>query len=427
MITFNDAPAQGYNDYSGLRQANFSQTAASFSFGTLTQMDTLQALRINQGTVLEYGIDRLNEQFQVLMDAANQLLAMQVQDLCMITTERFIRNGESASFVMEDLDEAGIPSAQKVLVKGSAQGFPLKRVGVGLQWNSEYFRQMEVRQFANNIQALLTADSNRIALEIRRALFTPTNYAYVDKLEDSARLPILALTNGDSRPINPNPYGVSFDAVNHTHYMYCGSGNGDTVVPITDAGNATWSGSTAAQKGQNLAAAVQNLKEHYITGTPKIYIDTTAAPYFQVANGAATQIPNFVRYDYIYVNPPTTRENVPGVAYNSQDVYNRPIGLYDGCEVWVKPWMPANYFLVFMVDQPKPLALRVPKGKRVGMTEGGSYSLGNGDLRLVQNYSMYPLYAEAMVRDFGVAAWERTNAVVFRTNSTSAYAAPTFP
>jgi hypothetical protein len=415
-IQFVDSRSKSYASLPVASEVN----KATFSFGTLQGNDTLQALRIYNGTVEQYDIDRLANDTNTLLEAYNSLLIMQVEPLCEVTAARFVRNSDNASIDFEDLAANSIPTAQKINPIGSDAGYPLKRAGIGLQWNREYFRQKEVRQYAMQIQALLTADARKIALEIRRAFFKATNYTFNDYLDDMYALPVKALLNADGKPLPPNPYGTVFNASAHSHYMYSGSGNGDT---ITTYSGAVWTtSSSAATKQQDVDAILTNLREHYTEGTVMLLINPTDQGLWLGGNYPS----NFQKLEYVYIDPSISRDRVDGkYGYlDNSDTFNRKIGYVEGAEVWSKPWVPQGYIVAYVEGQDKPIALRVPKDSRVGQTETGSYSLGNGDLRLVYQYESYPLYAQAMVRDFGCATWNRVNGVAFYTQSTGAYATP---
>ena len=93
---------------------------------------------------------------------------------------------------------------------------------------------------------------------------------------------------------------------------------------------------------------------------------------------------------------------------------DRAIGIFGAAEVWVKPWMPANYLLV--VDEGtgtmKPLAFRVQEDDA---------TLSEFSIRAEDE--SYPLRARTMARDFGVAPANRHMAASLFVGNTS-YVAP---
>lgn len=408
----------GAKDYKNLPQWNYQDDnkPITFSGGTSTGLNTLDTLKVAKGMPIDYDRDELSTQIAMLLEAHNHLTAEQLSLFCQFSPERLVRIGATDSVTFGEIDPAGIPTAKKVYVVGSDQGWPLRRFGVGTQWNQEYWTQKDMRQFANQMEAILTADKKLLSSRIRRAFFYPTSTNFVDKFKDQMTLPVKPLINGDGASIPPNAYGTTFNNAAHTHYMYPGSGNGDTV---TDAGNVGWATSTPTQKGQNLDAILANLREHYVDGRFVLFCNVAQAVAFTYANSSSNQIPGFQRYEYIYNTSGTYRDHISQSfgTYNPTDTFNRAIGMYDGVEVWVKPWVPANYLMCFNIDAPKPLQVRVnDTGGLPGTTVSGSNSIAGGDLRMVFEYQPYPLYAQAFVRDFDIAASsERQGAVAFNT------------
>ncbi len=143
---------------------------------------------------------------------------------------------------------------------------------------------------------------------------------------------------------------------------------------------------------------------------------------------SASIIPGFNRLEYNYILPATSREAMqPGQPfYDPQNTYDRFLGMFDGAEVWVKPWMPAGYLWAYDPTQPKPLQVRVPKaGPLPSTTVSGATSMGGSDLRLVLQFDQFPFQAQAMVRDYGISAsGERWNGVAMYLNSVSSYTTP---
>ena len=89
--------------------------------------------------------------------------------------------------------------------------------------------------------------------------------------------------------------------------------------------------------------------------------------------------------------------------------------MFDAAEVWVKPWIPANYMFATDVSTPqKPLRIRTRTGALTGL----------GAFQIAADHEHYPLRAQTMDREFGVAAWTRWNGAALLTNNAT-YSAPT--
>lgn len=365
------------------------------AYGTLHVTDTLQSLRVANGTVATFGEDRAWEAVNALLIAHNRIMGELLQEFCVPTTERLWRYGGPDSVTMEELDSHGVPQAQKVSA-GSTLGLPLRKYGAGLQWTRDYFKVALVSEFAAQLTALLTADVQRVQRQIKRALYTSTNYTFFDRLIDNAQLAVKALVNADSQPIPVGPNGETFNAATHTHFL-----------------------ATASMVAANVDSLILTVIEHRNAGNLYIVINQAQEAAFRALTG-------FVAY----IDPRViAAENTvrPGPSARTLDVinvYNRPIGIYGGAEVWVKPWAVANYVLCYITgsDDLKPLGLRVrgtgPEGTGGGATgitagtPGNSNSEGNGDLQLTIDNDAYPLRAKAYYREFDLGVRNRVSAAV---------------
>jgi hypothetical protein len=76
--------------------------------------------------------------------------------------------------------------------------------------------------------------------------------------------------------------------------------------------------------------------------------------------------------------------------YDLMDIYNRQIGIFDGAEINVKPWIPANYANAYNPSQNKPLKFRTRTGAWTG-------------LQLAADLADYPLYARFFEDELGIS------------------------
>lgn len=343
---------------------------------------TLDLLAVTQQSVVEIGEDRIFEALSLDLAAHNALMAEKTALLVAPTTERRRRYGGTDEMHMEDLDEFGTPEAQKVTA-GATLDFPLWRVGIGLQWTRHWFQNHTAAELTAQYVAMRSADVRRVDLEIKRAFFNPTNYATQDKFVDWADLAIKRLVNADGMPIPTDPYGNAFDASTHTHYL--------ATAALTDA---------------DVTAAIETVVEHYLNGQLVVYINRAQEDWFQ---NTSTK---FTPYLPVEIIPSQLAQQARGrLATNT--LYNRAIGIFgsQAAEVWVKPWIPANYILVLMMGVGKVLAWRTRRN-------------ASGTLALEYENEVHPLRAQALAREFGIGVWERTAASVLYTGG-GAYVAPT--
>lgn len=355
-------------------------------YGTHSILDQLALIR-NQ-TAVEYGEEALAQDFANWLAAQNLLVNMMVGDLVEFTDVRLTTYGTGQRLEMVIADEYTRPDAQKVRPTPTDIGFPLHSYQVSLQWTRKFLTVSTVADLAVAAQAVGEADARNVRRAIQRALFTPTNnLTYKDRLIDDATIPLRALYNADSAPIPEDEFGNTFDGSTHTHYL------------------ARAGGSLAASDIEGL---INTVTEHGVSGSVRLYIN-------RAQEAAVVGFANFTHLPLPLINqaPGSTDDTARGAAFQPFDVYNRLIGVWNGAvEVYIKPWIPANYLVCVEIDPGK----RVLRYRRRAAT-------GNGELTLVAQDERYPLRAETSEREFGISVWGREQAAVLFAGDTT-YAAP---
>lgn len=348
-------------------------------YGTLSTLDTLKS---TFQSVMEFDESRLSDILMQYLEAHNDIMMSILNDVVERTTDKENVFGTADQMEMVRMDQFGAPDAQKISY-GVVCGFPLESFQGTLQWTRKYFQTASVSEVTNQYIAMQTADRQRVVLEAKRALFTPTNYTFNDYLMNRrSQLPlqVRALVNGDGFNIPPGPNGELFDGSTHTHYL-----------------------GTSSFVQSDLVATLETVLEHYNEGEALIYINRAQEP-------TVRSFSNFVPYLNTNLVGPTTAVQNPSQALNAVKLYNRAIGTFNGAEVWVKPWIPAGYVFAFLRNQPKPLAMR-------------TRTAAGGKLELVDQSDLYPLRAEGYEREFGMGTQERTNGAILDTTH-STYTAP---
>jgi hypothetical protein len=347
-------------------------------YGTLGVLDTIAS---SQQTVVEIGEDNIFNAFQQVLTAHNMQVNDMLMDLAMPTTDRTSRYGATSDMEMEDLDEYGTADAEKITA-GTTVGYPLNKWGKSLQWTLTYFEVATGEEITNQFTALQDADVRKVMLEVKRALFKPANYTFEDHLVDHVELAVKRLLNADSAGIPPGPNAESFDGATHNHYLAI---NGMTEASV-----------------KNL---IETVVEHYATGEPKLFINRAQ----EAAVRLFTGFHPYVDTRIIQPAPGSTVEFARGVN-DTMLLNNKPIGTFEQAEVWLKPWMPANYLFCFVKGAPKPLVRRIRNTRM-------------GGLRLVFDNEMHPLRARSYERESGFAVKNRTNGAVLYIGS-GTYSAP---
>ena len=348
------------------------------AYGTLSSFDTLAT---SQQTIAQYGEDKAFEAIDAQRMAHNEIVMEQTQDLVERTTDRQRRYGGGDNMSMDEVDEFGTGDAQKISA-GVTVGFPLRLFDLSVQWTRKYMQNATAAELAAQFTAATDAHYKRITREIKRALFTPTNSTFTDRLVDGVSLAVKALVNADSAAIPVGPNGESFDGSTHTHYL----------------------ARVSTLAASDVISAIETVLEHHAAGGVRLYINRAQ----EAAIRGFTS--NFTAYLDARIIPGSA-VTTAGSPLVQRNLYNRAIGIFDSAEVWVKPWVPANYMFVFIEGAPKPLVLR-------------ERTPGSGGLTIAAEDESHPLRARTLESEFGVGVWTRTNGAVLYTGATS-YAAPT--
>ncbi|MGI8483534.1 MAG: hypothetical protein ACR2OU_04650 [Thermomicrobiales bacterium] len=339
-------------------------------FGTLSTLDDLQD---NPQTVAQFGELDLAARVAQALAIHNAAMQEMITDFAIVTGRYQFPYGVADDMTMQELDQFGSPDVQK-MTAGGALGLPLRFYGIAVQWNRHYILNASVGDLLGRLDSAAAADLRNVILQIRRALFKPTNtLGYSDVLDTRLPLDIHALLNADGMAIPPGPNGEVFAAGSHTHYL----------------ANATF---TEAY----LTSLVDTVVEHGVTGGIAIYI----------ARGQEVAIRAFTGFSP-YVDTRVRQSDTTSYAMGALDMTNptdRAIGIFSGAEVSVKPWIAANYQTVFDrgAGTDKALAIRTRSGSLAGA--GGFGTLYEAD--------DFPLRARALGREFGVGVVVRHKAAV---------------
>jgi hypothetical protein len=352
------------------------------AYGTLTVGDLLA----NQNTIAQIGEDRVWESINTALEVHNEFVMEGMRDLATITTDQLKRYGGPDAMNMDEVDEMGRASAQKVTA-GTNVGFPLRLYQVSVQWNRRYIMNATGNEFATQFVAAQDADVKAIFREMKKALFTASNSTTIDRLVNNAiSIPIKRLLNADSAQVPLGPDGTSFNGATHTHYL------------------ATAGASLAAA---DLTAAVTTVAEHYQQGKVLIYINSAQETAVRALTG-------FTAIQPMQIVPALTSQYARVNDLETSQFYNRRIGYFgnQAAEVWVKPWIPASYIFTFMSGPRKPLCMRIRRD-------------GDGNLVVAAEDEKSPLRARTMEREFGMGVWERANGAALFITGGGSYVSPT--
>ncbi len=348
------------------------------NFGTLSVLDTLAAQR--NTTVANYGEDKTFDAIMVAFAAHDRIMTDMLGDLVEYTNDQLRFSGAYSTMTAERLGEYGRPQPQKVTA-GANLGFPLDRFGNALQWTRDWFRMKSPAELAVQAQAVMDADRQNVMAQIKAAVLRTANYTWVDWMTNNISIPVKRMANADSFPIPPAPDGSTFTASSHTHYL----------------------ARVGALAASDVSAVISTVREHFADGDAFLYIPAAS-------EAAVRAMANFTPYYDNRVQVASTVTYATGTL-NTVNTYDRAIGLFDTAEVWVKPWLPANYMFAFIRlpgSGGKPLAFRTFPGTN-----------GAGSLELVADIDEYPLRSQAWRREFGIGVSNRVAAASLYTGGTS--------
>jgi hypothetical protein len=319
-------------------------------------------------SLAKFGQDRVQSALQADLEVHNQLATEMVGSLAEVSSDRQRIYGTSDSGQMLEVDEFSRGPTQKPQV-GATVAFPMRLFQYNVGWTRKFFQNKTVNDLLVMYLAAKKAHRRKIQVRLKKAIFGSANYTFNDLHVDKIDLAVKRFLNADSVAIPEGPNGEVFVAASHTHYL----------------ANATLTAAFAT-------SVINTVVEHGNGGMVKLYISTTDEAAFRALTGFQA-----------YLDPRIalgTGQVANQQRLNITRLDNRAIGIYGAAEVWVKPWMIANYLFVFDESaEQKPLVLR---------TRDGSGT----DLKVAADIALYPLQAQYMEDEFDFGVWNRTNGAI---------------
>jgi hypothetical protein len=355
------------------------------TYGTLQSIDELQT--IDAGNVFDYGEDRLYAHLSDLLNAHNDM-TQDVFGLLVGQTKDNIRRfgADTITGEMVEVDEFGAADVQKTRVAGYDIGFPLRDYQYAVGWTRKYFETHAPADLAKEFVAAKTADIRNLKRRALQALFRATNYNFIDRLTNSQTLPVKALQNADSTAIPVDPFGTAFNSATHTHLVGYAS---------------------AAVTAADITALIRNITEHGVNGgIVRIFINRAQEA---TVRGFTS---NFDPLQAPRLDPGggSTADVVIGPRETPYLIDDRLVGIWDGfVEIWVKPWVPANYWVAMLIGGTNDDVLQMRTRSIAGY---GSY-------RMVSEHDHFPLRAQHFEREFGVGVWNRLGAAIMYGGGTT--------
>lgn len=341
--------------------------------------DVASLMAAQNTSAVEFGIDNIAEVLQRDNQNFSDMITAALADFAETSADRQRVVGSSVGGDMMEVDEYGQGPTQKD-IPSYFLGFPLRKFQFPVGWTAQWEKQATPADYAIKNAAAQGADLRRTRYELQRAIYTPTNYTFIDHLIDKASLSIKAFINADSSAIANGPNGETFDGATHTHY--------DGSATLTAAA---------------VQAQIDDLLEHRNGAAIRIFINAADATAFSALAGFVS-----LQAPYLQLGTDANRVANPRLALQAD---NRQIGFFGAAEVWTKPWAVANYSVAVDVAAPqKPLVRRVERNDR--------------GLHIAAEVDVHPLRAQYTEHFYGFGAYNRVAVHVLKFNNAT-YSAPT--
>lgn len=330
--------------------------------------------------VEEVGIPQINAAIDATLAEHNRQLASLMNLFAEQTTEYKVRYKTPTAARLQPLDEHG--RARPIRQAGYYDvAFPLHDAGIA--WGQTYkaTQKMTVREAADIVNTLLTADRRWMRDHILAALFASTSWTFTDDEHGSLTVKGLANSDTDTYLIQT---GADVGATD-SHYLATASSIADASDPfdtiyeeITE--HPENSGEVIVLTPTNLKSSIEGLAAFHPITDPNLNMGSQAVTVVGALNAS-----------------------LPG----------RLLG-YHEAKVWIAEWksLPDNYLVSIASGGPRALAMR----------QDMTPSLQG--FNRVADRNDYPFFESQYLRIAGFGAWNRVGALVYRIGNGS-YAVPT--
>jgi hypothetical protein len=330
--------------------------------------------------VTEVGVSTINTAVNLSLAEHNKQIEALLSLFATRTTDHKTRFSSVSAARLQPLDNNG--RARPIKPSGYYDvSFPIQMGGSA--WGADFVtsRKMRVEEVNNAMMTLQMADARWMRDHILAALFTNTDWTFVDELKGT--LTVKGLANGDA--VKYNIISGADSGATDTHYyaeanaIDDGADNPFPTIHSELTEHPENSGDVVVLVPTNLVASIEALANFKEKSDPNI----------REGANTATLIGNL-------------QAQVPGTV----------IGYVDKC--WIVEWrsMPDNYMVAVTTGGDRPLAMR----------EDEETSL-RGFIK-ADDREDYPFYESQYIRRAGFGGWNRVGALVYYIGSDT-YAIPT--
>jgi len=345
-------------------------------FGTLAVSDLVRSANQN---ILDFGEPRLADYIGMYLGSYNQLTTDMLGVFMAPVNDRILGYGGGTGIQMVKSGEFGRADASKPTF-GSRMGFPLELNQLSYQFTRKWLQNHTPMEMMAIVQDAMLQDTLQRQKDIKNALFNPVNRTVTDELVDNLSLDVKALANNDGFAYPPDPYGNAVAGA-HNHYL-------------------ARVGTLAAS---DIDAVIATVAEHYTVGKVMLFINSAQESAVRGFNAPGQFLQMVPSSTYLGANAAVA----VGGNLDTSQTNNRQIGYWgnQAAEVWVKPWVPANYMIAIMINNGTKLL--------------GYRERGEGGLHLAVQDEAYPLRCETMEAEYGIAVRDRLTAAVLFVGATT--------
>jgi hypothetical protein len=283
-------------------------------------------------------------------------------------------------------DEIGTP----VTVGGSSTparvGYPLEGYFGSVGWTSAFWRTANTIDLTNRLAEVELADVTMLRGLIAQAIYsnaTTTNYQSAWMRNNTATpIDLRRFWNNDGSVLPTSWKGTTFPTT-HTHYLAANGVTAAALATLTDS-------------------LIDTVEEHTEGNQTILVVSNSDVSKVKAMPGFIELLPARV------IESVSVRRTDLSLDITQTD--DRLIGLYNGRDVYVKPWAIAGYFVCLNVGANKPLKQRNPIGFPVG-------------LHLEEENTMFRLQARTYGHITGIGTYNRSGGAVLDLVN-PAYTAP---
>lgn len=340
----------------------------------------------NQTTVNNYDPEAIARALEADNASHNRMVREMLTALVEDTTDRIGTapvNGTSDRMIRVNQD--GAVQTRKTDA-GEPQNYPLYKFQHGEGWTKDYLYRATPADLAKKQAIAQRVHINTVRAWLTLALLWPFSRTETDSFRDRLVLQIKPLANGDGASLGAGANGEPIDP-DHTHYL--------ASQGLTEAA---------------LRALIGTVQEHSTTSNIQVWVPRSQEAEVRSLSGFSPYMDSRI-VPAMFAALPQALVGAPKL--DTSNPANRAIGVFEGAEIHVKPYLPSGYVLALDVNaDAKPLRRRLHDIPALSGLHLGGTSMS------------HPLEAAYYEDYMGFAAHNRTAAAALYVGGTAYDATP---